>query len=135
MAKLNHLKKKAAVAEHSATYKTDPDAVIAALQAAEFSPEHITEIIDAIEGELPVKPKEKTKAPEKVGLNPVFEKWTIRVEFERDPDTNEPLKDKWGANIPIFKKVELLRECKISDEQAAILNAQSVNSLIHYYKK
>lgn len=138
MAKLNALKKKAAVAKYSEAYKTNPDAVIAALQAAEFSAEHITEIIDAIESEEPEKaPKEKPKAEksEKVGLNPVFEKYTVRVGYQTDSDTNQLIKDKFGRNIPIFTKVEYLRDCKISTEQADLLNSQSQNTLIRYYEK
>lgn len=137
MAKLNALKKKAAVTKYSEAYKTNPDAAIAEMQAAEFSEEHITEIIDAIEGAEPVKaPKaEKPKAPEKTGLNPVFEKHTVRVSYQTDPDTNQLVKDKFGRNIPIFTKVEYLRDCKISIEQADLLNSQSQNTLIRYYEK
>lgn len=137
MAKLNALKKKAAVAKYSEAYKTNPDAAIAEMQAAEFSEEHITEIIDAIEGAEPVKaPKaEKPKAPEKTGLNPVFEKHTVRVSYQTDPDTNQLVKDKFGRNIPIFTKVEYLRDCKISIEQADLLNSQSQNTMIRYYEK
>ena len=139
MAKLNALKKKAAVAKYSEAYKTNPDAAIAALQAAEFSAEHITEIIDAIESDEPAKPakaeKPKAEKAEKVGLNPVFEKYTVRVGYQTDPDTNQLVKDKFGRNIPIFTKVEYLRDCKISTEQADLLNSQSQNTLIRYYEK
>ena len=130
MAKLNALKKKAAVTKYYEAYKTNPDAAIAEMQAAEFSEEHITEIIDAIESAEPVKaPKaEKPKAPEKTGLNPVFEKHTVRVSYQKDPDTNQLVKDKFGRNIPIFTKVEYLRDCKISIEQADLLNSQSQNT-------
>jgi hypothetical protein len=127
MAKMNALKKKAAVKKYSEAVTADITAAEAQMKADGYTDEEIAEVIEAITNpvveettdEAPAKPaKEKPakKAEEKPNANLKFEKTEVRY-------------DKDGK----VKKGDVLRIVKISQEKADILNSQMHNTKLGYF--
>jgi len=133
---MHHAKKKSAINKYSEAIKADQSAAETQMREDGLSDDDIFIITEAVNGgEQPAETKTEkatNKPSEKVGLNPIYEKWKIGIRYELDED-REPVTDKKGRTIPIFEKEKLIRTCKISDEQAEILNSQSRNTKERYY--
>lgn len=140
MAKMNALKKKAAVKKYSDAFKANQEEAHQQMITDGLSEEQAFEVSEALMAatETDETPKEESKkgkstpAKNKEGKNIAYEKWAVEVGVERDAD-NDVVYDKHQRTIPKFTKEKLLRTVKISEAQAEILNSQSVNSKLRYY--
>lgn len=138
MSKINALKKKAAIKKYGEGLKSDYDATVALMTEDGYSEEEIFQINEALSEEEPAKDEKpvKDEKPGKtvVSKNPVFEKWRVKVEYVLDKK-DKPVIDEDGNPVVEITKFEYLRDAKISDKQAELLNSQSANTKIKYYKK
>lgn len=121
---MHHLKLKKLVAENSELIATDEQAAIEKLTAEGLTPEEVTEVIEKSKEAPSEKPKSKEAPSEK---NYAIHKC-------------EPIKkdNKWVLDDEgnyTFDKKDHVRDVNITDYQAEILNSQSFNSKVRYYKK
>lgn len=121
---MHHLKLKKLVAENAELIAQDEQGAIEKLTAEGLTPEEVAEVIEKSKESPAEKPKSKESPAEK---NYAIHKC-------------EPIKKdgKWVLDDEgnyTFDKKDHVRDVNITDEQAEILNSQSFNSRLRYYKK
>jgi len=138
--KINHNKLKTALAKYSEAYKENPTDIEALMLADGYSEDEVAQIIEAL------NPSEEPKAETKVvktkvnattTSTPTYEKWSVRVVYQYKEIRGQrvEVKDELGYHLYDLEKRDYIRDCRLSEEQAEILNEQSINSKEHYYKK
>lgn len=140
MAKLNHNKLKKYVAEYSELYSTSVEEAQAKMAEDGLTEEQIFEVSEAIENpkedEAPKETKVKTSNTEP--KEETFEEFTTETiyKFKEDSRGNRmAVKNEWGEHEFEIAKVKFIREVKITQAQANILNEQTINSNKGYYLK
>ena len=146
MAKINHNKLKTALAKYSEAYKENPTDIESLMLADGYSEDEVSQIIEALNEEPKVDPRGgqlaetkvvKTKVNATTTSTPTYEKWSVKVvyQFKQVRNQNVPVLDELGYHLYDLEKRDYIRDCRLSEEQAEILNEQSINSKEHYYKK
>jgi hypothetical protein len=137
MTKINHNKLKTALAKYSEAYKESPEGIEELILADGYSEDEVTQIIEALDPTEKAETKVKAKVNATVTSTPVYEKWSVKVVYQYKEIRGQriPIEDELGYHLFDLEKRDYIRDCKISEDQAEILNQQSINSKEHYYKK
>lgn len=138
MAKINHNKLKTALAKYSEAYKENPTDIESLMLADGYSEDEVAQIIEALNEEPKAETKVvKTKVNATTTSTPTYEKWSVRVVYQYKEIRGQrvEVKDELGYHLYDLEKRDYIRDCRLSEEQAEILNEQSINSKEHYYKK
>ena len=146
---MNALRKKSAVTKYGEAIKADLAAAEAQLAQDGYTPEEIAEVVEAVSTPQPndppaeappatkSKPAESKKpAKAKEDVKPgmlTFDKCQVEVIFELKKNGQRKLDQDGELIPPKFEKGKVLKEVKITQAAADILNQQSENTKIRYY--
>lgn len=135
---INHNKLKKLVATYKELYATSVEESEAKMTEDGLTDEEIFAVSEALSNpseEETEKPKEKAKKV-KEDSAPRYEEWTLEVVYRYKKDSRGNTvedRDEYGVHLYDLEKLKLIKTTRITEEQAEILNAQSVNSKKGYY--